>query len=151
MKNTINTKLFNRIAKKITEHPEKFDMGAWLDWGDEGYRSGCGTIACIGGWAVLLSKSKLSESTQKKLEKELADHKDGTWRWASSLNFRKEAQKLLGLSKTQADNLFDVASWPKPFYEKYREVSWKPGSMSNYRKMAKIAVKRINYLLEKGL
>ncbi len=43
----LNTELFKKIHKQITEHPEAHDQGSW-----EGKRPACGTTRCVAGWAL---------------------------------------------------------------------------------------------------
>ena len=49
MKSKLNVRLLRRIQKKITKHPELFDMSSWS------HETSCGTSCCIGGWALILS------------------------------------------------------------------------------------------------
>ena len=41
----MNTELFQKIHKQITEHPDTFNMESWEN-------TACGTTRCIAGWAI---------------------------------------------------------------------------------------------------
>ena len=61
----MNTRLLRKIQKHILAEPKRFDMTDWVMRGKPGslLEAGeqeievpkCGTVACIGGWACLLS------------------------------------------------------------------------------------------------
>lgn len=50
----MNVKLLRRIIKAIKKEPGQFDMRSWFTR-QRGIPN-CGTAACIGGWAVALTK-----------------------------------------------------------------------------------------------
>jgi hypothetical protein len=49
-----NHELVERIKEKIRAEPTKFDMDLWIE------EHNCGTVACIGGYAILLSNAVYS-------------------------------------------------------------------------------------------
>lgn len=55
----MNTRLLHKVQKAILAEPRQFNMDTWFSYFDcEGKPPpGCGTAACIGGWAIALSKN----------------------------------------------------------------------------------------------
>lgn len=45
---TVNEAMFGRIADQIEQHPDWYDQQDWD-------LSQCGTVCCIGGWAIVLA------------------------------------------------------------------------------------------------
>lgn len=108
----MNVKLLQKVKQAILDHPKQFEMDRWfqdsLRFGLKGYNvkpaGGCGTAACIGGWAQHLSfgKSTLAE-TKLKTFYEIAP----------------DAYKLLKLSSDTGQRLFVQGEWPTPFRTDY--------------------------------
>ena len=125
----INVKLLRKIAKHITEEPRRFIMRSFVytadSWGDrfrgddglEHKFAECGTAACIGGWAVILS-----QGTQYMGE------------------YRHRAISLLGLEGMNEDRLFEVSQWPSRFEKRYRTAK-------TQRQRAKVAAERIEHFI----
>lgn len=78
------------------------------------------TVACIAGWAAVLS-GKNPEYDQ----------------------VQDEASELLGLSYTKSQDLFFTPNWPEPFYTQYTKAR-------SQKQRAKIACARIDHLIETG-
>lgn len=89
----LNVELLRRVQRHIRREPESFDMLFWI------FERGCGTVACIGGWAVLLSGGT---------------HSSGIERDA------RDARRALGLNLGAGDRLLFLTDWPDPFQREYR-------------------------------
>ena len=50
----MNTELGRKVLDHVTVHRDQFDMGIWGEPDTE-----CGTVACLAGWAMLLSGYRL--------------------------------------------------------------------------------------------
>lgn len=134
----LNVRLLRRIQKHILEEPLRFLMRTQLmkrtpgaviatdDWRERQQVPECGTVACIAGWALLLSHQPIRENSP----------------WGS---VRSRAAKILGLPPTVVDNdeLFQVWGWPEKFRARYREATLP-------RTRAKIAADRIEHLIKTG-
>lgn len=95
-----------------------FDMRCW----SEPSPHGCGTCACIGGWAVLTLFPK------------------DDWRRLNSAAGEEEIGRLLGLSHVETDNLFFPINLPE---EIYYGGGWSIITQKN-------AAEVLNHLLETG-
>jgi len=94
----MNTKLLEKVRDHIAAEPDSWTF-QWFNDHE------CGTRACIGGRAMLLS----GISPRKIRRPELLEKEYGT-------STRAEiAEKLLGLDFDQAERLFYF--WPEPFDE----------------------------------
>ena len=87
----MNDPLLRKIQKFILEKPKRMFMGCWIadDVTIDAYgliEPDCGTVACIGGLAQILSRSR-----------------------------KKGGQELLQLDEDQANSLFFVSAWPDQF------------------------------------
>lgn len=47
MSRSVNIELAEKVLKQVTEHPETHEQLTW------GYRTPCGTTACLAGWTVV--------------------------------------------------------------------------------------------------
>lgn len=125
----LNVKLLRKIQKHILEEPKRFMMGGvivtaepgkyYTDYGIDWRIPKCGTVACIGGWALLLSNVRTHD---------LCD-----------------AAELLGFDiedgfSPDASKLFNVGGWPSKFAAKWMDAK-------TPRVRAKIAVARIDHLI----
>jgi len=118
----MNVKLLRKVAKFILAKPKRFDMANF------GYRlpkknggPECGTVACIAGWAVILSQGIPQRADVP----------------MPSIG-RLEGMVALGISDEQAQRLFYTEPWPKQFAEYDRDQTLKA---------ARIAVKRIEHFI----
>jgi hypothetical protein len=107
----MNVKLLRRIQAHILAEPKRVWMGIWCKFGESGAHvyidddfddSGglleiempsCGTVACISGWAALLSGARG------------IDEQIGRW-------------DLLGIDAQRADRLFYSSLWPEDLRDK---------------------------------
>lgn len=131
----MNKPLLLKVKAHILEMPERFIMGRWQLQGIPGAdveslncsvdrqrkMPGCGTVACIAGWTVLLAHKK---------------------RAAMRYGFSKTAEELLGLREDDARKLFNVEHWSAH----YRNLWIKTQSLS---KRAAIAARVIDRFIRK--
>lgn len=85
----MNVELLQKVKEKILAEPTAVNMD---DWCFSSNKTPCGTVACIAGWACVLSEVK--------------DH------------FRDEAPIFLKLNRINSGNLFYISQWPEELYEK---------------------------------
>lgn len=127
----MNTRLLRRIQKHILAEPKRFIMGdvvvhnapgeMYREDGIERPFASCGTMACIAGWALLLSKNS---------SRDLDD-----------------AARLLGLPQPAdrwlcvGDNLFYEGNWPIKY-----SVAWDKARTPRAR--ARVAARRIDHLIK---
>jgi hypothetical protein len=103
--------LAERVLEQVTRHTETHDQASYGTKGRE-----CGTVACIAGWAVILSPTPGVVPNWRGLHgiehlsgvfmpdeypPDYATYEDGSWMTHAA------AQALLGLDHTDAVNLFD--------------------------------------------
>jgi hypothetical protein len=130
----LNVRLLRRVQKHIEAEPRRMKMKLWLDRNPfERERSAlppCGTTACIAGWALILSGKHLRRE----------------------VNYLAQGQKILGLTRDEAGNLFVVENWPENFRRKYNTdsesllASMVPAK--DIRKNARVAVARIEHFIK---
>lgn len=115
----MNIPLLRKVKAAILKHPNQFEMGSWFsDTLFLGYdkrtgrikerpAGGCGTAACIAGWAchVALGHRKLYET-------------DGDVGQSTSC----EASDLLGLTEAQSSRLFFDGEWPRKHREQLEDA-----------------------------
>lgn len=125
----MNVKLLRKVQKAILAHPDQFSMYEWFPpYLDNGaIAGGCGTAACVAGWAV---HCKRRGKTLKKT-KELTRKK----------NINSAAQKALGLTDLQASSLFHLDNWPIRFQER-----WDACLKAN-RTIVDVACQRIDHFI----
>lgn len=98
-----NAELAWRVMDHINAHRAAFNMADWWDNPDEDpvtledLVEECGTTACFGGWAIALSGYTMGRGVTL----------DGE---AVCFSYSEFAQKLLGLSDTDASYLFYVSN-----------------------------------------
>jgi len=85
----------------------------------------CGTAACIGGFANILTKSKLKSWRP-------SDWKRSATYVSSQLNATDiyiRAMDLLELSEDEGDRLFSLDNWPCKFLDRYKTANtpWAAG------------------------
>lgn len=131
----MNVKLLRKIKKHILEEPRRFLMRTFMvrknevigkTFNSDSYQqipfAKCGTAACIGGWAVLLS--------------------DGMDAPIGSV--RERASQLLGLSPNDMHSeVYEVDFWPEEFSVAYRGAK-------TQRARATVAAKFIDHLIKQG-
>ena len=127
----MNTKLLRRVAKHISEEPRRFDMGYMttpLDEIPKRRQPPCGTVACIAGWALILSKKA------KYNNEEFPVDSNGNQLGAI------QAAQLLQIPNW-GTNLFYVDDWPRSFRAQYTKAR-------TAKRRADIAVARIEHFIK---
>lgn len=116
----MNIPLLRKVQSAILAEPEKFDMSAFFRKAE---KPECGTTACIGGWAIALSKNRMPSISMDN----------------SSTNDDR-AERLLGLSCEQGWTLLYDRWWPEPFRKQYKKAQ-------TAKQRAEIAAKRIGHFI----
>lgn len=95
---TLNIDLLKQVRDKIATTPESYEQRWWANPSND---APCGTTACIGGWAVILSGAMT----------------DGEAKEAYSYFIAEEAARVLGLNSRDAKILFSATriGWPLRF------------------------------------
>lgn len=124
----MNVELLEQVKGTFLRHPKRLDMGFWVRSANDGLSDtalvktlleDCGTTGCIAGLACALGG-----------EQEL-----------SSCLIPSTAQKLLGLTDSEAVRLFYAHKWPNKFALAYF-VATEPAAR------AEIAASRIDHFIE---
>lgn len=107
----VNVPLWKQIKEQILKEPQRFEMDEWFS--DKGFceENGgkvpvkdCGTAACFGGWAWLLTADQRGEETAGQV-------------W---LSFESApVAKLLGLAKDNILDVFNHRYWHQPYRDKF--------------------------------
>jgi hypothetical protein len=128
----VNVELLRKIQKHITEEPRRLQMGGVIEHMNPGVEfcehrakfvvPKCGTVACIAGWAFILSG-----------EGEVESDRQGY--------VMLRAEELLGLTSGEGDRLFLEDWWPDLYLER-----WEAAETAQER--ARIAVKRIDHFIK---
>jgi hypothetical protein len=85
----LNVKNIRKLARYLDSIPDKnFNM---IDWSRK--KRGCGTVACIAGWAAHIFPEFIKEYKYRTIDKD-------------SVNYSLTGRKALGLTASQADRLF---------------------------------------------
>jgi hypothetical protein len=122
----MNAKLLREVKKRILEEPRRFSMGTWGSTVSKRVAP-CGTVACLAGHAVAISKPTHFVRYLHAMESSIY-----------SL-----AIKSLSISVDQADRLFYVSGWPQEFKEGYVKATTR-------KQMAGVAAKRIDHFIRTG-
>lgn len=128
--------LWAEIKKAIIAHPDQFEMRDWfttelrfpMRWVEYQAAGGCGTAACIGGWAIHVAKKRKRLKTTAELVGDDA---------------RDDAAELLELSSEEVERVFFRGAWPVEFSEAYARAR-------TPLQRARVAVKRINHFIKTG-
>lgn len=127
----LNVRLLRKVQKAILKHADQFAMSDWdtriLDDAKRATPGGCGTAACIGGWAILIHRGYKKASRLERLR--------NTQLWA---------HQVLGLDPYDEAPLFFLEDWPLNF-----RTAWDKSKTS--KQQARIAVKRIDHFIKTGL
>lgn len=131
----LNIELFKKVRRKIKSVPESYNQKTDAE---PDRRSPCGTAACIGGWADILSAPTKAERDR---------------RMAGDVSLNRAA-RALGLKgrdfyaeiRTERAVLFDgrpEKTWPKPFSDQWRRSRTKAAR-------AAVAVAYLDHIIETG-
>jgi hypothetical protein len=91
----------------IKAHPETFDMSQWAR-----HSSRCGSVCCLAG-QVVRNNSTVEQWVEWLHRQELDQSTRDVKAWTFPV--RREAERLLGLSESLTDVLFDHNDWPPQF------------------------------------
>lgn len=135
----VNTDLFLRVKKAILAEPKRLDMDTWLDTYDPKYYDEapkCGTVGCIAGWAVVLTRVGREPKSMGPVEKTCAD--------VLNMGFDKNvAARQLGLSYETMDKVFHLSNWPILFYRKWAHAKGR-------EQQAQVVADYIDYICGEG-
>lgn len=122
----MNTRLLRKVQKAILAEPAKFDMDFYFARSGE---SPCGTVACIAGHAIALTKKfrKLRCGLNPRVRFNAADI----------------AQGALGLNYEGAWNLFHLDDWPSKYRRGYLNAK-------SARGKTRAAARRIDHFIATG-
>jgi hypothetical protein len=121
------------VRDRILARPSKFDMVNWMQdkYGDVVYACAapqtvsqaekCGTTCCIAGWLWLHTPRKERSGGVYDTCRRMFDHGVGAF-----------------------DAVFYAGGWPEPFRTEYDNAT-------TARQRSRVAARRIDYLIEKGL
>lgn len=145
----MNIELLQRVKQHILAEPRRLNMGTWVStvgktvpafagvYGrDEADLPPCGTVACVAGWAVLLSRFN------GKPEEYAAFMRERNTLFPDGLT-SSIGQEELGLSPSQMETLFYVGRWP----ERFRVAHGQAEENGDYQAMAQITADRIDYMI----
>lgn len=131
----LNVRLLRRIQRHILQKPQRFFMEGIVGHGTPGTKIAsdnetmqvipeCGTVACIAGWANLLTGATGEDEANIYRARRALGTPEPEYVWGPDL-------------------LFDLVAWPKSFLEQYKAAK-RPA------RRAKIAAARIEHLITKG-
>jgi len=120
--------LLRRVKAKILKNPTAFGMDLWAR---RSGRAECGTIGCIAGWVLMLSRPGLQESVRYGFHKTF------------DLDWKEEATRELGITDNQPFSLFFEEFWPTRYASKFSKAR------SN-KQRARVAANRIEHFIRTG-
>ena len=124
----LNVRLLRRIQRHILAEPKRLDMRSWLIMYSKQQATEnssiprCGTVACIAGWAVALTRKVIKNDAY----------------------IQYMASKELGLGHEEDDNLFLPSTWPSPWRE--RLLRYQPGT----KLYAEVVSRYIDFFIEES-
>lgn len=120
----LNIDLLNKVRDKIAATPEAYDQ---RDWCLPSHAAPCGTVACIAGWAAILS----GEMSIKEAHRNYSDNGE---------HVNNVAMRVLGLTENEANTLFNGGrdGWPL----RYRAL----GKLSD----SQAAIRYLNRIINTG-
>lgn len=125
----MNIKLLRRVQKRILKEPEHFDIYRYFKQRFDNKFQTCKTTACIGGWAIALSKKKSIKTLFDK-------YRETSYPYSI-------ARELLKLNIVQADILFVLNHWPESFNTDYHLAY----HAKDWKLIAKITSDRIDHFI----
>src|SRR5678816_1005791 len=127
----LNFALFQKVITKLQTAPEAYDQTTAVEDSNE---APCGTAACIGGWADILSASTIAE-TQQRMRRVSLD------RAADSLGL--DGADWSGEFTTERAILFDGGpgqSWPEPYCDQWKRAR-------TLKQRARVAVRYLKHIV----
>lgn len=128
MKKKLNVELLKKVQQHITEEPKRYDQFAVVR---ESSLAPCGTVACIAGWANVLSGSDPKSEEAQDLDK------------AAVRLGVETCYELFPEGFGCFHFLFDLEGWPSQFVREHEQAK-------TFKARAKAACKRIDYLIKTG-
>lgn len=129
-KKPFNVRLLREVKQAILDNPSQFYMGNWFSQADQVGQpaGGCGTSACIAGWAIHLKhgKKRLNETNRLFVQYEEAE---------------VESFKVLRLSAARGRRLFYQSEWPERFCQELDRVM-------TAEEAATVAARRIDHFIK---
>ena len=135
----MNIPMLKKVRAAILKRPGQFDMGSFFDTKLSFFPDGspsvtqnpshCGTAACIGGWAVHLSKGR------KRLLDTRNEERNGEF------DVVDESSEILHLNKDQSTRLFCTSEWPQELRDKYH-------NSATAKIRANVAADRIDHFIK---
>lgn len=114
----MNATLLLKVKEQILAEPNKFFMSSWVHSlpliENRVMHEGCGTAACIGGWACLLSNTEVHYG-----------------------KYDEAASAALGIERQTCGTLFATSKWPEDL-----QMRWNAAKTA--REQAEIAAERID-------
>ncbi len=133
----MNTKLLRQIQKEIREEPRRLRMSDWIRTDVTGVGAPpCGTVACIAGFATILSHDYETKAPLTFNTKALVCQ-------GGSESYEKEGARALGLTPRQAVTLFYTGQWPARYRNDYV-------SAHSSKRRAQVTCKRIDAFIRSG-
>jgi hypothetical protein len=106
----MNTKLLKDVVKIINDQPKKHDQGSYAR------KTHCGTACCVAGWVCKLSGYKFSWRNI------YGERITETTQLTTGEHIPEKAQELLGLTTSEAKNLFDCDNSLEDINEQAKEL-----------------------------
>jgi hypothetical protein len=131
----MNKKLLQQIQQDILRHPERFGMSDWAK------KTDCGTVCCIGGWALAEKGWKFKKQSDGWVV--YISPKGSVKNSDDGFDPQNAAADALRLSIEQASKLFYEENWPIDFYNLFNDASTPLAR-------AAVAVARIDHFIETG-
>lgn len=133
----MNTKLLRQIQKEIRAEPRRLRMSDWIRTDVTGVGAPpCGTVACIAGFATILSRDYGATPPRSFTSKAVVVQ-------AANESYEKEGAKALGLIPRQAVRLFYIGEWPSRYQRDYMHAH-------SSKRRAQVTCKRIDAFIRSG-
>lgn len=109
----MNVRLLRRIQREMLKEPARVEMKRWaipakvlLESYPRRKSPSCGTVGCIAGWGLMLTKGR--KKTDYLGISKVILHRQNS-------GIQREAEKLLRITKQQGKHLFHQREWPDKF------------------------------------
>lgn len=119
-------RLLRRVQRHILKEPRRLAMGVWANASASVY---CGTVGCIAGWAVML--------TRPSLQRAVRDRVDKVYDWESV------GRKALRISPERARSLFHNENWPTDYRNRLEETHLQ-------KEYVDVTIERIEHFIQTG-
>ena len=141
----MNKELLKRVAERIVEAPQNFDMRDWFIDKSGSTGEACGTAACIAGEACLESGRAVWRNGQLELgpavpENSFLRRHQAKGYLPKHMSWDEEGRRALDLTEEQSNRLFYKEHWPAKFN--------RGGSMPGTPEYACNAAARIKHFID---